>query len=102
MSTVLIISLVLQPSAVNTEKNASDHSFVNASVVNKEIPAFVYQEPLELKVILKTYDNEELIDTEVKNKKIWAMEDFWAQYKDWTVEGQEIGKIVFQRQVDRT
>ncbi|WP_101844422.1 BofC N-terminal domain-containing protein [Halobacillus sp. Marseille-P3879] len=100
ISIVLIISLVLQPAPEVTEKRAVDHSYASTSTFNKDVPAFVYQEPLELKVILKTYDDDELVDTEVTNEKIWAMEDFWSNYDGWTVEDQKIGQIVFQRQVD--
>nr|WP_281063573.1 BofC N-terminal domain-containing protein [Halobacillus andaensis] len=84
------------------EKEASHHGYASSSTFNKAIPAFAYLEPLELKVILKTYDEEELIDTKVTKEKVWAMEDFWAQYDGWVVEDQKIGEIVFQRQLERT
>ncbi|MFG6148393.1 BofC N-terminal domain-containing protein [Halobacillus sp. B23F22_1] len=102
MTIIMIIGMALQPASANIEKDASHHSYASSSTFNKAIPAFAYLEPLELKVILKTYDQEELIDTKVKSEKIWAMEDFWTQYDGWVVEEQRIGEIVFQRQLERT
>ncbi|MFC7321004.1 BofC N-terminal domain-containing protein [Halobacillus campisalis] len=100
ITALMIVSMTLQPFTGTPERAVSDHSFASSTLTEKAIPAFVYLDPLELKVILKTYEGSELIDTKIQTETIWAMEDFWAAYEGWTVEDQSIGEVVFQKQLE--
>ncbi|WP_062513856.1 BofC C-terminal domain-containing protein [Halobacillus sp. KGW1] len=60
----------------------------------------VQVEPLTLIVVLKKHYRDGVTETTQEEETIWSMPDFWAEYAGWTVEEQEVGKIVFQRQVE--
>ncbi|WP_246363576.1 BofC C-terminal domain-containing protein [Halobacillus locisalis] len=63
------------------------------------VSTLVKPEPLELTVIMKEHYLDGVIETTTTKETIWSMMDFWAEYKEWTVESQEIDRVVFQREV---
>ncbi len=63
------------------------------------VPTLVKEDPLELKVILKTHYMDGVTETTTKLEKIWSMMDFWAEYEGWTVADQQLDRVVFQRQL---
>ncbi|MFC7060756.1 BofC N-terminal domain-containing protein [Halobacillus seohaensis] len=104
VTTFFLVSFMMQPIIVDEEgKQATHHSFASSSLPmdEKKVPAFALEDPLELKVILKTYDEDRLVEREESVEKIWAMEDFWAEYDGWVVEDQKIGEIVFQKKLEK-
>ncbi|WP_082233717.1 BofC N-terminal domain-containing protein [Halobacillus massiliensis] len=107
MQSWLVISLLFISSFTFTTndpvREVSDHSMAAlATKEEKAVPAFVLREPLELKVILNTYENDDLVNTKEKTETIWAMEDFWARYDGWVVEDQRIGQITFKKELKIT
>ncbi|WP_173916025.1 BofC N-terminal domain-containing protein [Halobacillus sp. Marseille-Q1614] len=106
MQSWLVISVLFISSFTFTAnepvREVKNHSLASSAVTkeDKAVPAFVLREPLELKVILNTYENDNLVDTKEKVETIWAMEDFWAQYDGWVVEDQRTGQITFKRELE--
>lgn len=60
----------------------------------------VKPEPLKLTVILKEHYIDGVMETTKKEETIWSMMDFWASYEEWTLEDQQLDKVVFQRKVE--
>ncbi|KHE69374.1 BofC C-terminal domain-containing protein [Halobacillus sp. BBL2006] len=70
-----------------------------ATIDHDTVPTLVKPEPLKLKVILKEHYMDGVIATTTQEETIWSMVDFWARYKGWTVEDQQLDQVVFKRDV---
>ncbi|RWZ59958.1 bypass-of-forespore protein C [Halobacillus fulvus] len=68
--------------------------------MSSSVPTLVQASPLELKVVLKEYYIDGVVEITNQKETIWSMMDFWAAYDGWTVEEQTKDQIVFQRQHD--
>ncbi|SFJ17074.1 forespore regulator of the sigma-K checkpoint [Halobacillus dabanensis] len=64
------------------------------------VKTLVKPEPLKLTVILKEHYIDGVMETTRKEETIWSMMDFWASYEDWTLEDQQLDRVVFERKVE--
>lgn len=64
------------------------------------VKTLVKPEPLKLTVILKEHYIDGVMETTKKEETIWSMVDFWASYEEWTLEDQQLDRVVFQRKVE--
>lgn len=81
----------------------SKRNTLKATVQNEEreaVPTLVKAEPLELKVVLNEYYLDGVMETTKVTETIWSMMDFWAAYEGWTVESQDVDRVVFSRKVE--
>ncbi|MRX71401.1 regulator [Bacillus lacus] len=56
--------------------------------------------PLNVTVVLERIYLDGEVSEEIRKEKIWAMEDFWAEFADWQLVHQDEEQIVFQQKVD--
>ncbi|MBD1381223.1 intercompartmental signaling factor BofC [Metabacillus arenae] len=56
--------------------------------------------PLEVTVVMERVYLDGEVSEEIKQEKILAMEDFWAEYKDWQLVYQDEDQIVFQQEIN--
>ncbi|MFT4412776.1 BofC C-terminal domain-containing protein [Fredinandcohnia humi] len=56
--------------------------------------------PLEVTVILERVYVDGEVSEEIIKETILSMEDFWAQYEDWSLVHQDEEQVVFQQRID--
>lgn len=85
-----------------TAEDTSPQRIINGKAEKNAdtVKTLVKPEPLNLTVILKQHYIDGVTETTKKEETIWSMMDFWAAYEGWTVEEQDLDKVVFQRQVE--
>jgi forespore regulator of the sigma-K checkpoint len=57
-------------------------------------------EPLKIQVVLKRIYLDGEISEEMREETVWAMEDLWAQYKDWKLVNMGLDGIIFEKKID--
>lgn len=56
--------------------------------------------PLKVTVILERVYVDGEVSEEILKETILSMEDFWAQYEDWSLVHQDEEQVVFQQRID--
>ncbi|MFS0822557.1 BofC C-terminal domain-containing protein [Bacillus sp. 1P02SD] len=56
--------------------------------------------PLEVTVILERVYVDGEVSEEILKETILSMEDFWAQYEDWSLVHHDEEQVVFQQRID--
>ncbi|PLS15635.1 regulator [Bacillus sp. M6-12] len=97
--TLLAIMISLSLLAVRLDEGAARDNngmaLSESKTANDKVPSI--SGPLERKVVLQRMYLDGEISEETIIVKIWAMEDFWAEYKDWQLVDQSEERIIFQR-----
>lgn len=98
--TLLIILFLLLVSGVSVLFNQAFSSAERGQPESDLGEAFEVSGPATMDVTLQyMYLDGEVIEEKTK-ETIWSMEDFWAQYEDWTLLRQSEGGMVFQMEID--
>ncbi|MCA0969955.1 intercompartmental signaling factor BofC [Halobacillus litoralis] len=82
------------------QKGQVERSMIPSSEKVNAVSSRVNAEPLELTVELNKHYLDGVTETTKIQETIWSMMDFWAEYEQWTIESQELERIVFSRQVE--
>ncbi|MEC3882607.1 BofC C-terminal domain-containing protein [Halobacillus sp. HZG1] len=98
--TVLSWSMIDQTPQKTFKDNTPQRVIQGKQEQIESVETLVKPEPLKLTVILKEHYIDGVTETTKKEEIIWSMMDFWASYEGWTVEEQQLDKVVFQREVD--
>ncbi|SFE27039.1 BofC N-terminal domain-containing protein [Alteribacillus iranensis] len=58
--------------------------------------------PAEYELILQQEDKDGNIKTERKKITVWAVEDFWSEYRDWEIIDQNQSRIILRKSHKRS
>ncbi|WP_241773365.1 BofC C-terminal domain-containing protein [Bacillus sp. LL01] len=101
-NTILIMLLLILVTTFTLLFVQSERGHVQTDFNENDTPsdAFEVLAPTTMNVTLQyLYMDGEVIEEQTE-ETIWAMEDFWAHYEDWTLQTQSEERMVFQKEID--